>query len=256
MTEEAIDALVAERDRVLRWADAQEHWEAPSGCARWSRLDVVRHLADLFGRVVDPARAPTRHDDADTTSAAGIAMTADWSPEGVVARYESTSRHAIDRLAELQAPVVGDLLVHFGSLGRHPAHLWADGLVYEHVVHVGLDLGVDTGIDRQDPASLVPAVGWLLSVVPQVCDTRLRAALRELLCLRIGPPVDGAVTLRSVGEAVAVGTGEARDRAAAVTVAPIALIAATAGRACWSALDTAIDGDRALTRTVLAGLVL
>ncbi len=147
-------------------------------------------------------------------------------------------------LDSLQVPVAGDLLRDFGSLGKHPSHLWADGLVYECIVRRCFDGG-----GALFPASVGPAIAWLESALPQVASEGLHRVLDEPVALMHGEPR----TLWRIGDGVALGESPDGLRAAAATISldPVALLRVAAGRSRWQDEDVRIDGDEQLARRTL-----
>jgi hypothetical protein len=147
-------------------------------------------------------------------------------------------------LDALQVPVAGDLLRDFGPLGKHPSHLWADGLVYECLVRRCLDGGGEVF-----PASVGPAVAWVESALPQVARDGLHAVLDEPVALVLDDPR----TLWRVGDGVGLGESPEGVRVAAATVSmpPIVLLRIVSGRSRWEHEDIRIDGDEALARRTL-----
>lgn len=147
-------------------------------------------------------------------------------------------------LDELQAPVSGDLLRDFGPLGKHPSHLWADGLVYECMVRRCFDGGGEVL-----PPSVAPAVAWVESALPQVARDGLHRVLDQPVALLLDEPR----TLWRVGDGVAL--GESPDglgaTGASVRLRPVALLRIVSGRVRWQDEDVQIDGDEQLARATL-----
>lgn len=237
--------------RVSAADDAGHDWTAPSNLPGWTQGDVLTHVEDLLDRVLDPERRPSRDDDVDARGDAGVAA----RQRGGRVAVERSGGHwrlaerATEALAAMQVPVAGDLLLHFGTAGQHPTHLWADGLVYELVVHRCFDLGLGDVL----PDSIPPAIAWFVSSLPQVALEGLRAALTAPVALRIGPPVAAPVSLWRVGDGVAVGDAADVPKAAGATVAvdPVALLRFGSGRSSWRDEDVDIDGDADLAIAVL-----
>lgn len=255
MTAAGVSALRAEIDLLVAWAgraQATGHdFSVPSALPGWSRWDVLAHVDDLFDRVVDPAHRPGRDDEVAQRGEAGVAARRahPMSVETLIAHLARRGHAAADALDALQVPVAGDLLLHFGSAGQHPTHLWADGLVHELVVHRAFDLGVG-GVDH---ASVSPAVAWVVSALPQVALVGLRQALVAPVAIHIGAPVSAPITLWRVGAGV--GVGDAIDgpgaAAAGVVVDPVSLLRFTSGRSAWRDEALELTGDVALASAVL-----
>lgn len=149
-----------------------------------------------------------------------------------------------DDLAAMQVPVSGDLLRDFGPLGKHPTHLWADGLVHACVVHRCFEQGGELL-----PASVAPAIRWFESALPQVACTGLHRVLDEPVAFALDRPI----ILWRVGDSVALGESPAGVVAAAaiVRVDPVALLRFTSGCSRWTDEDVVIAGDVELARRVL-----
>ncbi len=149
-----------------------------------------------------------------------------------------------DELEAMQVPVHGDLLRDFGALGKHPSHLWADGLVYGCLVHRCFDGG-----GEMLPGSIGPAIGWIESSLPQVACAGLHRVLDQPVALALDHPL----TLWRVGDSVALGESPdgVRVAAAIIRVGPVALLRFTSGRSRWTEEDVSIEGDVELARRVL-----
>ncbi|WP_436794482.1 hypothetical protein [Actinospongicola halichondriae] len=147
-------------------------------------------------------------------------------------------------LDSLQVPVAGDLLRDFGPLGKHPSHLWADGLVYASVVHRCFDAGGPVF-----SASVGPAIAWFESALPQVA----RDGLHRVLDAPVALVLDAPRTLWRVGDGI--GLGEAPEGVAAaaarIAVGPVALLRFGSGRSRWQDEDVRIEGDDQLARRTL-----
>lgn len=255
MTAAGVAALRTEIDLVVSWASraraAGHDFTSPSNLPGWSHWDVLAHLDELFDRVVDPAHRPSRDDDVARRAEDGVAArrAQGTSVADLVAHLAHRGHAAADALDGRQVPVAGDLLLHFGSAGQHPTHLWADGLVHELVVHRTFDLGVG-GVDRD---SVAPAVAWMVSALPQIALEGLHRALTAPVAIRIGAPVGAPITLWRVGAGVGVGDGLDGPRAASasVVVDPVVLLRVTAGRSAWRDEPIELRGDVELAAAVL-----
>lgn len=212
---------------------------------------MLAHIDDLLRRVLEPGARPSRDDDVAHRGEIGVqsARVETVSVADRIERLRSRAGDAAEVLAGLQVPVAGDLLLHFGTTGQHPTHLWADGLVHELLVHRVFDLEAGPPL----PASVAPAVAWLVSALPQVALDGLRSALTAPVAIRVGPPVEVPFTLWRVGDGVGVGDAVDGPRAAhaVVTIDPIDLLRCTAGRSSWRDHSVQIDGDAALASRLL-----
>lgn len=161
--------------------------------------------------------------------------------------FASLSARTLGLLDRAQAPVSGDLLRSIGDAGSHPTHLWADGLVHTCLVARVFDLG-----GEPVTSSVVPAIDWLVSSLPQA-SVGLLDVLTAPVAIHIGPPCDRTITLWHVGDGVGVGESSESATAAAahVTIDPVDLLRCCAGRSRWSDEDTSITGDRDLAAAVL-----
>lgn len=255
MTLAGVAALRAEIAVLDQWAthhDSSGHdWTQASKLPGWSHLDVLAHIDDLLGRVVEPEARPGRDDDVASRGEAGVrqSRTAGTSASELIDRIRSRGVAAAEALEALQVPVAGDLLLHFGSIGQHPTHLWADGLVFELIVHRAFDLGAGP----IHPTSVAPAVAWLVSALPQVALAPLHAALAAPVAFEVGQPVGTPFTLWRIGAGVGVGDTADGPRAAAacIRIDPVDLLRLVSGRARWRALDVVVEGDADLAANVL-----
>jgi len=216
MTQQAVGALRAEREAlldVLRSLSDVE-WHAPSGCEGWRVQDVVTHMAASLHLVADPATATLPEDpsDMERSQEQPVRDRADATTAEALAYYEEMSARGIDALEAMQAPGLAELELDMGNLGRHPMHLLADAMVFDHWTHLRADILTPRGpIDRPAPASdelrMAPTVGWLLAGLPQMCTAELRPVLHHPFVLRLEGPGGGTWTVAPDGE----------DRAATVT---------------------------------------
>lgn len=169
--------------------------------------------------------------------------------DGGVEAWEALCRRLgdpvdLDDLAAMQAPVAGDRLRDFGRWGKHPMHLWADGLVHESVVVRCFD-----GDGAVFPASIGAALAWFESALPQVAGHALLGVLDRPVALVAVEPR----TLWRVGDGVALGTSSDGVRVAAATVRadPVGLLRFASGRSHWRDEPLSIEGDIALAHRVL-----
>jgi uncharacterized protein (TIGR03083 family) len=197
----AIEAIEADRKDLLDicsgFGDAE--WKEESGCEGWSVQDLVAHMGALFWMVVDPSTLP---DAAELTTERAndvyVEARRSWSPDEVLADYESVSTQALHRLAGLEGQ---DFELPLGDLGTYPALMVSNAYAFDHYTHMRADLFAPRGpLTGEPPAAdelrLVPAIDWIEAALPQQNAERL-ASLGGTLDVVLDGPGGGAIHLGS-----------------------------------------------------------
>ncbi len=227
MSERGVKALTAEREEVLKVARSlsAEEWELPSDCDGWRVQDVIVHMADVCRAVVDPGELPPGvPGKTEATMDARVDARREWSSEKVLAEYEDLSGRALEALAGLQNPAVGENVIPLDDLGSYPMHLIANAFAFDHFCHLRNDLLKPNGpLDRPVPPSDELRIGatleWLMAGLPQMSGEAMKTVVTKPIGLEITGPGGGEWTIRPAeGDGlVVVSEGIGEDAAAVVT---------------------------------------
>lgn len=247
MSQEAIDALRAEREEVLTLARSlsAEEWAALSDCDGWRVQDVIAHMTMGLRQVVDPASVPAGDSaDVEQDMELGVAARKDWSAAEVLADYEAISAQAIEAFAGLQQEPLASTIIPMKNLGSHPMHLVPNAFAFDHYCHLRVDILKPTGpIDRPAPPSdelrLGPTIEWMLAGLPQMNEDALSKVVTAPVRIEITGPGARSITLGGDGEVAATIRSSANDF----------VIWGTARRP-WRDFDVTIEGDAELGAAV------
>lgn len=249
MTQAAVDALRAEREEVLKLGRSltPEEWEAPSDCEGWRVQDVIAHMTLAMYAVVDQSKLP-QTDNADIERDMDVAVETrkDWTPEQVLADYESLSAEAIENMANLQAEPLASTLVPMKNLGSHPLHLVPNAFVFDHYTHLRVDILQPTGpIDRpplpSDELRLEPTIDWMLAGLPQMCADALAKVATPPVRLELTGPGAKSITI---------GGDDGDTPAATIRSSARDFVTWGTQRRPWREFDVTIEGDADLAAAV------
>ena len=249
MSQEAIDALRAEREEVLKLARSlsADEWAAPSDCDGWRVQDVITHMTMGLRVVVDPASVPESTpdtEDIEQDMEVGVSARKGWSTADVLADYEAISARAIDVFASLQAEPLASTIIPMKNLGSHPMHLVPNAFAFDHYCHLRVDILQPTGpIDRPAPPSdelrLAPTIEWMLAGLPQMCEEALAKVVTAPVQIEITGP--GARSLR---------LGGGGDVAATIRSSAADFVIWGTQRRPWRDYEVTIEGDAELGAAV------
>ncbi|MEY2461780.1 MAG: hypothetical protein QOG30_3610 [Acidimicrobiaceae bacterium] len=249
MSQEAIDALRAEREEVLKLARSlsADEWAAPSDCDGWRVQDVITHMTMGMRQVVDPASVPAPvpdTEDVEQDMELGVSTRKDWSTADVLADYEAISAQAIEVFASLQHEPLASTIIPMKNLGSHPMHLVPNAFAFDHYCHLRVDILQPTGpIDRPAPPSdelrLAPTIEWMLAGLPQMCEEALAKVVTAPVRIEITGP--GARSLRLGGDG---------DVAATIRSSAADFVIWGTQRRPWRDYDVTMEGDAELGAAV------
>jgi len=237
MTEQAIEALAADREALLKICAGlgETEWASQSGCPGWSVQSVVAHLGALYHMVVDPSTLPDVSGQ-PTERAADILVEqrCSWTAAQVLADYESVSTTA---LAALEGLADQDFSIPLGDLGTYPASVLPTAFAFDHFLHIRSDLfaprGPLTGAPPpSDELHLAPALDWVEAALPQQNAPAL-AGLHAAVEIDLSGP--GARLIR-------LGPGEAGSSVRSGTDSFVRWVTK---RTTWDAAGVASSGDEA-----------
>jgi uncharacterized protein (TIGR03083 family) len=257
MTAEGLRAARVLADRYAEVvADlGPDDWARPSRCAGWSVQDLVAHTGSNF-RVLaeppDPAAPPPPVDTAEQLQDLLVAQRRGWSSTEVRTEFLDNVAPAMAALTAVQAEPVAAAPITLTDLGTYPMHALADAFAFDLWCHLTVDLLAPGGpVARPGPApsdELVgPAIGWMLTGLPQMCPS-VSAALDRPLGLRLTGPGGGEWTLLP-GQPLTVEPG-LRDPAAVATSPATAFVLWGTTRSPWRD-DVRLEGDEAYAARVL-----
>jgi uncharacterized protein (TIGR03083 family) len=249
----AVEVLAARYTDVVRSLE-QHEWGLPSRCAGWSVQDLVAHTGSNFKVVVEPDSAPADPPPvAEDLQELLVAQRRDWTPDQVAEEFLAYVQPALGAFRALQEEPAASSPVTLSELGTYPLHALADAFAFDLWCHLYVDLLAPTGpVQRpvQEPEDdlLRPAVGWMLTGLPQMCPS-VGKVLDRPLALHLTGPGGGSWTL-SPGAPHPV-VSEGREGAAAVaTSAAVDFVLWGTGRLPWRQ-NVALEGDTALAERVL-----
>jgi len=249
MSQEAIDALRADRDEVLKLARSLSaaEWAAPSDCDGWRVQDVITHMTMGMRQVIDPASVPTLPadtEDIEQDMELGVSTRKDWKPADVLADYEAVSAQAIEVFANLQEEPLASTIIPMKNLGSHPMHLVPNAFAFDHYCHLRVDILKPTGpVDRPAPPSdelrLAPTIEWMLAGLPQMCEEALSKVVTAPVQIEITGPGLRSIRLGGDGEVAATIRSSSKD-----------FVIWGTQRRPWRDYDVKIEGDAELGAAV------
>jgi uncharacterized protein (TIGR03083 family) len=205
-----------------------DEWARPSRCAGWSVQDLVAHTGSNFRALVEPpdASAPAPQvETAEELQDLLVAQRRGWSSSEVAAEFLKYQGPAVGAMAAMQEEPLASAPITLTDLGTYPMHALADAFAFDLWCHLTVDLLAPTGpVERTRPEAtdevLGPAVGWMLTGLPQMCPS-VSTVLERPLGLRLTGPGGGEWTLlpgepslstvRGLQDPVATATSAAAD---------------------------------------------
>jgi uncharacterized protein (TIGR03083 family) len=249
----AVEVLAARYEDVVRSLEPQE-WELPSRCAGWSVRDLVAHTGSNFRVVVEPASAPAEPPPvAEDLQELLVAQRRGWSSSQVAEEFTTFAQPALAAFRALQEEPTASSPITLSELGTYPLHRLADAFAFDLWCHLHVDLLAPTGpVQRDVPAPeddlLRPAVGWMLTGLPQMCPAVSRVLDRPL-ALELTGPGGGTWTLVP-GEPLLQLVQGRQDPVAVATSPAVDFVLWGTGRAPWRE-HVALEGDTAYAARVL-----
>ena len=235
-----------------------DDWSTPTDLPGWSVHDVAAHLAHLESVLAGHDSQPVVRGVGGQAPAveytqAGVDARADQKPEDLIEEFRSAVEARTERLRDLPDPSV-------------KADTTPGGVDWTWEVLLR-NRAIDIWSHEQDIRRAVGRPGNLGSGGAQVTTRSFAAGMPFVLGKRVAPPPGTSVVWRITGDvALEVGAIVGDDGRAAAEVAdePDATLTLTneaftvlaAGRRTPDQVDVEIDGDEALGRAVLAGMVL
>jgi uncharacterized protein (TIGR03083 family) len=235
-----------------------DEWAMPSGCAGWSVKDLVAHMSSNFKEVCEPSPPPPEPVNlpAETLMELLVEPRREWSNAEIRDEYLKYCDGAVAALTALQDEPLASTVIPLADLGHYPMNQLADAFAFDHYCHLRVDLLQPTGplsrdVPAADDALVAPAVGWMLTGLPQM-QPGLENSLTGSIRLVLTGPGGGSWRIARNGDAIAV---TADDSTADVTVASSAhdFVLWGTERTSWRDACT-IDGDNVVAETFFDAL--
>lgn len=191
MTREALEAVRMAVDEVkaVIVTLTPEEWAAQSRCQGWRVQDLVAHMSSNYKEIVDPSPPPPEPLGltAEELMEALVEPRRTWTAEQVRDEYLACCDGAVVALAALQEEPLASTVTPIADLGAYPMHQLADAFAFDHYCHLRIDLLAPHGpVQRARPpvdaARLGPAIGWMLTGMPQ-----MQPDLAD--CVTVGAPL-------------------------------------------------------------------
>ncbi|MFP5372844.1 MAG: maleylpyruvate isomerase family mycothiol-dependent enzyme, partial [Actinomycetes bacterium] len=176
-------------------------WDRPSRCAGWSVQDLVAHTGSNFRLVAeppDPSAPAPQVDTAEQLQELLVAQRRGWSSEQVATEFLDFLAPATAAMAAIQEEPLASAPLTLTGLGTYPMHTLADAFAFDLWCHLTVDLLAPGGpVERPRPDAtdevLAPAIGWMLTGLPQMCPA-VSKVLDRPLGLRLAGPGGGEWT--------------------------------------------------------------
>ena len=261
MSKEAVVALRLAVDEVKQVISSltDEEWSRPSGCAGWSVRDLVAHMSSNYKETVDPSPPPAEPVQlpAERMMDLLVEPRKDWTNQQILAEYLDYCDKAVDVLASFQDEPLASTVIPLADLGSYPMHQLADAYAFDHYCHLRIDLLAPRGpIVRELPASdatrLGPAVGWMITGMPQM-QQNLGAALAAPIVLVLTGPGGGEWTISPNGDDIVVASGASGSAVATVSSSGHAFVDWGTQRSSWRD-HCSVSGDASVAARFLDAL--
>jgi uncharacterized protein (TIGR03083 family) len=225
-----------------------DDWARPSRCSGWSVQDLVAHTGSNFRILAeppDPTAAAPEVETAEQLQDLLVVQRRGWSSEEVATEFQANVEPALGALAALQDEPLASSPITLTDLGTYPMHALADAFAFDLWCHLTVDLLAPTGpVERPRPKAtddlLGPAVGWMLTGLPQMCPP-VSTVLDRPLGVRLTGAGGGEWTLLP-GEPVLTVVPGLQDPVATATSAAEDFVLWGTTRAPWRA-SVEVEGD-------------
>jgi uncharacterized protein (TIGR03083 family) len=254
----AVRLAVAEVKSVIT-SLTDDEWLMPSGCAGWSVKDLVAHMSSNYKEVCEPSPPPPEPVNLPAEQLMDLLVEPrkQWSNSEVRDEYLAYCDGAVLALTALQDEPLASTMVPLADLGTYELHQYADAFAFDHYCHLRVDLLAPAGpIQREVPAAdaarLGPAIGWMLTGIPQM-QPGLAQTLKAPIAFTLTGPGGSTWRLATSDGALTVTEGTQGDEVAAVTSDGHAFIIWGTCRESWKA-HCRVEGDATVASTFLDAL--
>jgi hypothetical protein len=153
----------------------------------------------VLGEPPDPSAPAPQVKTAEELQELLVAQRRDWSSAQVAEEFRDFLTPAVGAMTAMQGEPLASTPLTLTDLGTYPMHALADAFAFDLWCHFTVDLLGPTGpVERPRPEAsddlLGPAVGWMLTGLPQMCPP-VSAVLDRPLGLRLTGPGGGEWTL-------------------------------------------------------------
>jgi uncharacterized protein (TIGR03083 family) len=225
-----------------------DEWARPSRCAGWSVQDLVAHTGSNFRVLVeppDPSAPAPQVKTAEELQDLLVVQRRGWSSAEVAAEFLEHVGPALGALTAMQEEPLASTPITLTDLGTYPMHALADAFAFDLWCHLTVDLLAPTGaVERPRPgatdAVLGPAVGWMLTGLPQMCPS-VSEVLDRPLGVQLTGPGGGEWTLLP-GEPLLTVVSGLQEPAATATSAAADFVLWGTTRAPWRE-SVEVEGD-------------
>jgi uncharacterized protein (TIGR03083 family) len=225
-----------------------DEWSRPSQCPGWSVKDLVAHTSSNFKVLVEPPppAEPVPGMTAERAQDLLVDERREWPAGQVREEFETWLEPALGVLEALQDSSMAEQPLMLYDLGTYPMASLADAFAFDLHCHLRVDLlrpmgAVDRDLPPAEEAVLRPAIGWMLTGLPQMCRDALGVVDRPV-GLRLEGPGGGEFTIVPGDPHVEVASGLRPDAVAVVSSAVQDFIVWGTGRRPWRGSAT-ITGD-------------
>lgn len=261
VSQEGISALrlAVEEVKTVISTLSDEEWDRPSGCQGWTVRDLVAHMSSNYKETVDPSPAPAEPLDlpAERMMDLLVASRETWTNKQILEEYLAYCDQAVAVLASMQEEPLASTPLPLADLGTYPMHALADAYAFDHYCHLRIDLLSPDGpitrpVPPADAVRLGPAVGWMITGMPQM-QTDLGTQLTASITLSLTGPGGGSWVISPVGDGIEVSSSDGSDSVAEVTSSGHDFVKWGTKRSDWRRHCT-ITGDSAVASRFLDAL--
>lgn len=255
---EALRLAVEEVKSVISTL-TDEEWSRPSGCQGWSVRDLVAHMSSNYKETVDPSPPPVTPLDlpAERMMDLLVEPRKGWANQQILDEYLSYCDQAVAVLASMQEEPLASTALPLADLGTYPMHALADAYAFDHYCHLRIDLlapegPIDRPVPEADAVRIGPAVGWMITGMPQM-QRDLGAHLTAPITLTLTGPGGGSWAISPAGDGIHVVAGKAASGVAEVSSTGHSFVKWGTKRADWREYCT-ITGDGSVASRFLDAL--
>ena len=261
MSRQGIEALRIAVDEVKSVITTltDEEWSRQSGCAGWSVRDLVAHMSSNYKETVDPSPAPAEPINlpAERMMDLLVEPRKEWTNQQILDEYLAFCDLAVGALASLQEEPMASTVIPLADLGSYPMNQLADAYAFDHYCHLRIDLLAPEGpIERRiaeaDAVRIGPAVGWMITGMPQM-QADLGRSLSAPITLTLTGPGGGVWTISPSGADIIVTSGSSSAAVADVSSNGHSFVNWGTKRSHWSE-HCKVTGDQNVAATFLDAL--